>query len=92
MLFVGHRQGPATWRIERVMDQQREKLRQAIQLVNGVVSTLDDPAWVETCEAAELIEDAWLNWSTTDRKVLRTWLRFAADKLAEAEKILAQGG
>lgn len=70
------------------IDQQREAIAKAARLVNGVVNTLDEPAFSLVQRAADGLEDAWMQWVATDPKILRTWLKVAVDNLTEALKRL----
>lgn len=69
-------------------DATRDKLLTAVQCCNAVLETLDDPAYALVEQAVFVLEDAYLRWPDTDRKIKRTWVKVAMDGLREALEIM----
>jgi len=68
----------------------QESIRQAASLCQSVVNRLDDPAYELVSNAMTLLDDFDAQWESANRKVLRTWVKCAADWLLEASEKLAE--
>ena len=68
----------------------------ALELARGCndllerVAKLGGEAYRHVCVACSLLEDIDVNWTTTDHKILRTWIKVAADALNEAARIMGE--
>ncbi len=66
----------------------RERLAEAARMVNSVLDLLDTPEWRNLAAAAELLEDAYMQWDTADWTILRTWLTVVKQDIEKALKRL----
>lgn len=73
-------------------DATRHQLLTAVQCCNVVLNTLGDPAYALVERAAEILEDAYLRWPDTEKKIMRTWIRVAVDDLNAALRHLDSKG